>query len=252
MKKEITILDDTNKINESDNSVGFDQQKATNSNLILEPVYQDFVNTGHEALGYQDLKFPEILLVQDNSKYILKKDKDIRAGMFFNTITNAFSETIDVIPLHIAKFYDIRIPKDVSDVSYKKIPALPATAKKVPETNYYIDPELNFEHKIFETYLYIVINENFEISKIEFQKTRHKMALKFNTLIKSKGNKPSFRFKYRLKTFEDSFKNKSWFNIDMDCISEVPAELYNQIGNLYQDLVPHINDLVYSDSTVDG
>lgn len=220
----------------------------TSTELAPASLYEDFSDLSHENIGFDDVKFPEILLVQDNSKFLLKKYKEagIKPGDFFNNVENTFSPTLNVIPFYIAKYYDVRIPKDNSDVSKIKIFELPKTAQKVPESSYWIDPNFDFEHKIYETFCYLVLLENMTFAKIIFQKSRHKMALKWNTLIKSRGLN-AFKYKYRLHAFEDTHKGNTWLNIDMTCLEELDPKTFNQVGQLARAVTPHVSSFIMAE-----
>lgn len=214
----------------------------------IQSEFTDFGFTGHEDITLNDVKVPLLVLVQANSKDLLDRYKDLKAGMVINTVTDDITditkEPLIAIPLFYKKNYHVEEVKEKGSKTVAKIFELPKSAQHVPNTAYWIDTEDPNENRIYECYNYFFALPDFSVAQISLKKSKLKIGKKLNTLFKQKNNLPLFRFKYAISSLLESGDKGDYYNFNFQDFEPCSVEEYNKAGAQAQTVIPLANELL--------
>jgi len=191
--------------------------------LATQSEYAGVEFTGLETVQAEDLKIPQLVLLQGGSKMVKEElIPGIKAGVIWNSVTNEVYDVkahpLELIPLSFKKvfqFFEVVINEETGKEEEKfafEDEVLPLETHHVPQTAYAMSPE---GHRIYEVFRFLVLHD-FSPAIISFKKSKLKIGKQWLSMMKFKGpDVPAFAYKYLISNKIETFNNNTYHNISV-------------------------------------
>ena len=200
--------------------------------------YGEAQGLGNQNVGADDLAIPRIVLVQSNSAAINDGLEGARPGLFQNTITNEFFESLYIVPLMYEMNFTVWKKRDLGG-------GIQGTFSSLKEASEHVETLQGGEeaHDIVETakHALLVVDENGKARHaaiMHFSATQLTASRQWNSAIQMEHPEgaPRFACVWRISAEKRSNSKGTWFVPKFDMMGQCGQELFDAAYKFYQSV----------------
>lgn len=196
---------------------------------------------GTNNLSADKITIPGIIITDKQNQ----ATKDQQEGLIFNTVTDVAQPELNIIPLkmlegfHIVEYDQSQNKENIVDRVNSEAELPPDTHHK-PGTSYKETKDGLRVYPILECYC---LDEDMNICKVLFKKSKFKVGKKFATQLKlAEIKRPACSYVYKLSTVQEIYNNHSYFNFKLTKVGDVNPEIFNEALEWYKNVDTFIKD----------